>query len=61
MEELVVLPAAESALSDEDWIALDLAFDQNVDPLTGKHAPSAVYEKLFTRIVSTAPAPIGLG
>ena len=61
MEELVVLPAAESALSDEDWIALDLAFDQNADPLTGKHAPSAVYEKLFTRIVSTAPAPIGLG
>ena len=61
LEERVVLPAAESALSDEDWAALDLAFDQNADPLTGKHAPDAGYEKLFSRIVSIAPAPIGLG
>ena len=61
LEERVVLPAAESALSDEDWAALDLAFDQNADPLSGKHAPDAAYEKLFSRIVSIAPAPIGLG
>jgi hemerythrin-like domain-containing protein len=61
LEETVVLPAAERALNDEDWAALDNAFEQNADPLTGKHVPSPVYEKLFSQIVSLAPAPIGLG
>ena len=49
------------SLSDEDWTALDKAFEQNTDPLTGKHVPGPVYEKLFSQIVSIAPAPIGLG
>jgi hemerythrin-like domain-containing protein len=61
LEETVILPAAERALSDEDWTALDNAFEQNADPLTGKHAPGQLYEKLFSQIVSIAPAPIGLG
>ena len=61
LEELVVLPAAERALTDEDWLALDVAFEQNSDPLTGKHPPGPAFEKLFSRIVATAPAPIGLG
>ena len=61
LEETVILPAAERALSDEDWTALDNAFEQNADPLTGKHVPGPVYEKLFSQIVSIAPAPIGLG
>ena len=37
LEETLVLPAAEAALLEEDWVALDLAFDQNADPLTGKY------------------------
>ena len=57
LEETVVLPAAERALRT----ALDQAFKQNADPLTGKHMPEPVYEKLFSQIVSIAPAPIGLG
>jgi hemerythrin-like domain-containing protein len=61
LEEALVLPAAEAALSDEDWAALDLAFDENADPLTGKYPPSPAFEKLFSRIVSIAPSPIGLG
>jgi hemerythrin-like domain-containing protein len=61
IEEQIILPAAASVLSDDDWTALDLAFDQNADPLTAKHPPGAAYENLFSRIVSTAPAPIGLG
>ena len=61
LEEALVLPAAEAALSDEDWAALDLAFDENPDPLTGKYPPSPAFEKLFSRIVSIAPSPIGLG
>ena len=61
LEETVVFPAAEAALTEEDWDMLDLAFDQNADPLTGKHPPGPAFEKLFSRIVSIAPAPIGLG
>ena len=61
LEETLVLPAAEAALLEEDWVALDLAFDENADPLTGKYPPSPAFEKLFSRIVSIAPSPIGLG
>jgi hemerythrin-like domain-containing protein len=61
MEEEEVLPAAEKHLSDADWKALDEAFEQNCDPLTGKYKPDQAYERLFTRIVMNAPAPIGLG
>ena len=61
LEESIILPAAERALRDEDWTALDAAFEQNADPLTGKHVPGPEFETLFSRIVSNAPAPIGLG
>ena len=61
LEETVVLPAAQESLTDEDWAELDQAFDQNADPLTGKHPPGPAFEKLFSRIVAKAPAPIGLG
>lgn len=61
LEEHEVLPAAEKSLSEAEWEALDAAFEKNCDPLTGKHEPSAVYDRLFTRIVMKAPAPIGLG
>ena len=61
LEETLVLPAAEAALLEEDWVALDLAFDQNADPLTGKYLPGPAFEKLFSHIVSISPSPIGLG
>jgi hemerythrin-like domain-containing protein len=61
LEETVVLPAAQESLTDEDWAEVDQAFDQNADPLTGKHPPGPAFEKLFSRIVRKAPAPIGLG
>ena len=61
LEETVILPAAQSALSDEDWMEVDKAFDLNADPLTGKYPPGPAFEKLFSRIVRKAPAPIGLG
>jgi hypothetical protein len=48
-------------LTDEDWAEVDQAFDLNADPLTGKHPPGPAFEKLFSRIVAKAPAPIGLG
>ena len=61
LEESVILPAAQKVLSDADWKELDAAFATNCDPLTGKYPRDPAYEKLFTRIVSRAPAPIGLG
>jgi hemerythrin-like domain-containing protein len=60
-EEQVILPEAEQQFSDADWAELDAAFEQNRDPLTGKYPPDPAYERLFTRIVMKAPAPIGLG
>ena len=61
LEETVILPVAQKVLSDADWDELDAAFATNCDPLTGKYPRDPVYDRLFTRIVSLAPAPIGLG
>ncbi len=59
-EEIEVLPAADKALSDADWAELDQAFEAGRDPLAGGERDPA-YHKLFTHIVNTAPAPIGVG
>ena len=61
LEETVILPAAQRVLSDADWKDLDAAFATNCDPLTGKYPRDPAYDRLFTRIVMRAPAPIGLG
>ena len=42
------------------WAGIDAAFLSNRDPLTG-HPPAEDYRPLFSKIVLTAPAPIGLG
>jgi len=60
IEESEVLPLAQQLLGDDDWVALDAAFRENRDPLTG-HAPTDDYRELFTRIVDKVPAPFGLG
>lgn len=60
-EEEVILPAAQRVLDDQDWAELDAAFAANCDLLTGKYPRDATYDRLFTRIVTRAPAPIGLG
>ena len=61
LEESVVLPAALKVLTPEDWVEIDEAFSTNTDPLNGKYAREPMYDKLFARIVTRAPAPIGLG
>jgi len=61
LEETVILPAALQVLNDADWLELDAAFATNCDPLTGRYPLDPAYERLYTRIVSRAPAPIGLG
>ncbi|CDS54493.1 Hemerythrin HHE cation binding region [Polaromonas sp. CG9_12] len=61
LEETVILPEAQKVLTDAEWKELDAAFEKNCDPLTGKYPPDPAYDRLFTRIVMRAPAPIGLG
>lgn len=61
LEETVILPVALKVLSDADWREIDAAFETNCDPLSGKYPRDPIYDRLFTRIVTQAPAPIGLG
>jgi hemerythrin-like domain-containing protein len=58
-EEQELLPLAETALIEEDWEAIEAAFAGNADPIADLREQD--FDKLFTRIVNIAPAPIGLG
>lgn len=60
LEEEVILPLAQKVLTEQDWAELDEAFEANRDPFAG-HAPDDEYRALFSRIVNSVPAPIGLG
>lgn len=59
-EEEHVFPLAEKLLTAEDWDAIDSAFGENADPL-GRDRDEKDFRKLFSRIVSLAPPPIGVG
>jgi hemerythrin-like domain-containing protein len=60
VEETRLLPVAERVLTPQDWDELNRAFEAGRDPLAGGlRDPN--YDRLFTRIVLTAPAPIGVG
>lgn len=58
-EEAEVMPLAERLLDRGDWDRVEAAFRAHADPLAGADADDP--QKLFSRIVSLAPAPIGLG
>ena len=60
-EEAVILPAAERALTHADWHALNAAFATNQDPLNTRLPRDPQFDRLFTRIVMLAPAPVGVG
>ena len=58
-EERVLLPIAEAALTDEDWKVVAAEFARNDDPIADLREKD--FAGLFSRIVSIAPAPVGLG
>jgi hypothetical protein len=60
VEETQILPVAAKLLAPADWEVLDSAFQSTRDPLAGGEREPC-YDRLFTRIVMTAPAPIGVG
>ena len=60
VEETELLPVAERKLTQADWDEIGRAFEADRDPLAGgQRDPN--YDRLFTRIVRSAPAPIGVG
>ena len=58
-EEQVLLPLAETVLTEEDWESVSAAFERNEDPIADLREKD--FAELFSRIVSIAPAPVGLG
>jgi hemerythrin-like domain-containing protein len=58
-EERVLLPLAEQVLTEEDWKVVATEFARNEDPIADLREKD--FAQLFSRIVSLAPAPIGLG
>lgn len=61
LEETVILTQAQQVLDDQDWKILNNAFGSEGNPLSGKYPREPLYDRLFTRITTHAPAPIGLG
>lgn len=62
VEESQVLPLCVKSLTPDDWKELDDAFmkdRQEVPP--GANASAIDFGALFSRIVDTTPAPVGLG
>lgn len=57
-EENQIFPLARKHLTAEDWAEIDAAFLANDNPWEG---PAGEYAALFSKIVNTAPAPVGLG
>jgi len=61
LEEQVVLPAAQD-MPEAEREALNAAFAHHpLDPLHPDMPRDPAFDRLFTRIVRTAPAPVGLG
>lgn len=59
-EEEEIIPLALEVFTPEDWQAVNAAFAEHRDPLSGAGDVSGM-DRLFSKIVEIAPAPIGLG
>ena len=60
IEETELMPLAEKHLLARDWAFIEAAFAENQDPLFGDDRKRA-FDWLFTKIVTMAPAPHGVG
>ena len=59
-EERIILPAARTNLSHEDWVEINAAFRENEDPLFSDNRQRR-FELLFNTIEHIAPPPFGRG
>ena len=58
-EEHEIIPRAERALKAEDWADIEAAFAGNTDPIADLR--NSDFNALYHRILTLAPAPVGLG
>ncbi len=61
LEETQIIPAAVQCLTDDEWQELNEQFERNAFALNAVEHPDPGFNRLFAKIVSFAPAPIGLG
>ena len=61
MEESILIPEAKKLLTDAQWRELDAQFEAHQDLFAANRARDPAFDRLFTKIVMRAPAPIGLG
>jgi hemerythrin-like domain-containing protein len=61
LEESQVLPAAQKLLGEPEWQELENVFGASADPVASGATRNPAYDRLFSRIVQKAPAPIGVG
>lgn len=59
VEEREILPLARKHLTEDDWAEIDRAFLAEQDPMQG--AAGEDFRAIFSRLVASAPPPIGLG
>jgi hemerythrin-like domain-containing protein len=59
-EEEQLFPLALGLLTPLDWVMIDAALEEHTDPLAAAREEKN-FDQLFTRIVSIAPPPIGVG
>ena len=60
LEESDLLPRAREVLEASDWEAIDAAFGENQDPMSGDQWDSE-FAVLFASLVNSLPTPVGLG
>lgn len=59
LEEKELLPLAERHFTPQDWQVVDQGFAPNSDPIAELQVRD--FEALFSRLVTLAPTPVGLG
>lgn len=61
LEEEVVMPLTKDHLTAEDWASVDQEFLAEIAANSGKDGKSEDFTAMFSRIVKSAPAPLGFG
>lgn len=63
LEEREVLPLIRECFTADDWAFANAGFATSPDPMGGtrRGAHEEDFERIFTKLVQSAPAPIGLG
>ncbi|MBL8443531.1 MAG: hemerythrin domain-containing protein [Zoogloeaceae bacterium] len=62
-EEREILPLCRKHFSEQDWAEVSAGFRENRDPMAGTAKPLTHedFQRVFSKLVAAAPAPIGFG